>query len=290
MRLFIFGLGYSASAFARAIKDRAEWIGGTARTEDKLAAIAAEGFMPFPFDGLTPCAGIAEALAEATHLLVSIPPGEGGDPVLARHEADIAAARRLEWIGYLSTVGVYGDYAGAWVSEQTTPHPVHSRATERLKAEAAWTKLAGSLRVPLGIFRLAGIYGPGRNAFSHLAGGTAHRVTKPGQVFNRIHVDDIAATLTAAAMRPAARVYNVADDEPAPQEDVVTYAAGLMGVPPPPAVPFAEADLSPMARSFYAGNRRVANRRIKEELGITLRYPNYRHGLTALWVDGTWDK
>jgi hypothetical protein len=284
MRLFIFGLGYTATAFASTMKNGAESIGGTARTDDRLAAIAAEGFTPFPFDG----PGIDKALAEATHLLVSIPPGESGDPVLARHESDIAAAKRLEWIGYLSTVGVYGDYAGAWVSERTTPHPVQPRATERLRAEAAWTKLAGALKVPLGIFRLAGIYGPGRNALRHLAGGTAHRVTKPGQVFNRIHVDDIATTLTAAAARPAMRVYNLADDEPAPQEDVVTYAAGLMGVAPPPAVPFADADLSPMARTFYAGNRRVTNRRIKEELGVTLRYPNYRDGLTALWNEGNW--
>lgn len=284
MRLFVFGLGYSATAFARAMKDRAEWIGGTARTDDRLAAIAAEGFTPFPFDG----PGIGKAVADATHLLVSVPTGESGDPVLAHYEADIAAAPRLEWIGYLSTVGVYGDYAGAWVSERTTPHPVHARATERLKAEAAWTKLAGARSVPLGVFRLAGIYGPGRNALQNLADGTAHRVTKPGQVFNRIHVDDIVATLTAAAAHPAMRVYNLADDEPAPQEDVVAYAAGLMNVEPPPAVPFAEADLSPMVRSFYAGNRRVANRRIKEELGVTLRYPNYRDGLTALWADGTW--
>jgi len=198
------------------------------------------------------------------------------------------AARDLAWFGYLSTVGVYGDHGGAWIDEETPPDPRVARTAARIAVEKAWTEFGRRRDMPAGIFRLAGIYGPGRNPFVKLAEGSAHRIVKPGQVFNRIHVADIAATLRAAIARPAARLYNVADDEPAPPQDVVTYAAGLMGIAPPPEVPFAEADLSPMARSFYEGNRRIANRRIRGELGVTLAYPTYRDGLAALWRDGTW--
>jgi nucleoside-diphosphate-sugar epimerase len=287
-RLFIFGMGYSATAFAQAIKDRASWIGGTVRDIHKANRLAGEGHETFVFDGLAADPGVRRVLAETTHLLISVPPGEGPDPVLVNHAADIAAAPRLRWIGYLSTIGVYGDYGGAWVSERTTPHPASSRATARLEAEREWTRLAVERDTPLGIFRLSGIYGPGRNALVNLAHGTAHRIVKPGQVFNRIHVADIAATLTAAIDRPARRIYNLADDEPAPGEDVVTYAARLMGVPPPPEVSFEEAALSPLARSFYAENKRISNARIKDELGVTLAYPTYRDGLGAMWQQGDW--
>ena len=286
VRLFVFGLGYSAAALARTLKGRAE-IAGTTRDPDKLKALADEGFEVFPFDGLAPGAGVAEALREATHLLVSIAPGDA-DPVLAHHADDIRASKNLRWIGYLSTVGVYGNYGGAWVSERTTPHPVSARAVKRLAAEKAWTTLAAERSVPLAIFRLAGIYGPGRNAFVNLAEGKAHRIVKPGQVFNRIHVADIAASLSVAMHRTAAGVFNVADDQPAPPQDVVAWAARLMGTTPPPEVAFADAELSPMARSFYAENKRVANPRIKTELGVTLRYPTYREGLAALWREGNW--
>jgi nucleoside-diphosphate-sugar epimerase len=287
-RLFVFGLGYTGLAFARSMRGGAASIGGTVRSAEKAAELRAEGIEAIVFDGQRPGEDVAAALGVATHILVTISQGEGGDPVLAVHGDDIMAARDLAWIGYLSTVGVYGDHGGAWVDEETPPDPRVARTAARIAAEKAWTEFGQRRDVPVGIFRLAGIYGPGRNPFVKLADGTAHRIVKPGQVFNRIHVADIAATLRAAIVRPAARLYNVADDEPAPPQDVTSTAARLMGVTPPPEVPFADADLSPMARSFYEGNRRVSNRRIREELGVTLAYPTYRDGLSALWRDGTW--
>jgi len=283
IRLFVFGLGYSATALARAMKGRAAAIGGTVRSHEKAATLAAEGFGAIVFTGDSPSIAVAKALEGATHILASIPPGESGDPVLAHHRADIIAAPALAWIGYLSTVGVYGRYGGAWVSERTTPHPASGRSSLRLAAERDWQATAVERGVPAAIFRLAGIYGPGRNALVNLAEGKAHRVVKPGQVFNRIHVDDIASAVMAALGARAAGIFNLADDEPGPAEDVVAYAAELMGVPPPPAIPFEEAELSPLARSFYDGNKRVQNRRIKEVLGVSLRYPTYREGLNALW-------
>ena len=284
VRLFVFGLGYSAGAFARTMVPQAEWVGGTVRSADRAAG---EGIATIPWDGMAPAADVTEALSGATHLLVSIPPGDA-DPVLAHYSEAIRAAPGLKWIGYLSTVGVYGDYGGAWVSEKTTPHPRSPRALQRLAAETAWGNFAASRALPLAILRLAGIYGPTRNALVNLAEGRAHRIVKPGQVFNRIHVDDIVAVLTAAVTTNTAGTFNVADDAPAPPQDVVAYAATLMGVEPPPEAPFAEADLSPMARSFYGDNKRVANARIKRELGIHLRLPTYREGLGAMWRDGTW--
>lgn len=289
IRLFVFGLGYSAGRFASAMKGRAEWVGGTVRGIEKAVALAAEpGVRPYVFDGTAPGVGVAEAAKVATHLLISIPPGETGDPVLAQHRATLSAASGLEWIGYLSTVGVYGDYGGAWVSEATTPHPKSDRALRRLAAEKAWAELAAERGVPLAIVRIAGIYGPGRNALVNLAEGKAHRIVKPGQVMNRIHVDDIVAALIAAVERKAEGVVNLSDDEPAPPQDVVMFAAGLMGIEPPPEVSFDEADLSPMARSFYGENKRVANRRLKDDVGVALMHPTYRDGLSALWRDETW--
>jgi nucleoside-diphosphate-sugar epimerase len=288
VRVFVFGLGYTGLAFARTMRDGAEWIGGTVRSPGKAAALRDEGIDAFDFDGTQPGDGVAAALAMATHLLVTIAQGEAEDPVLAAHGEDILAASDLRWIGYLSTVGVYGDHDGAWIDEETPPDPRSARTAARIETEAAWSDLGRRRGTATGIFRLAGIYGPGRNPFVKLADGSAHRIVKPGQVFNRIHVADIAATLRAAMARPASRLYNVTDDEPAPPQDVVTYAAGLMGIAPPPEIPFDEAVLSPMARSFYEGNRRVSNRRIREELGVRLAYPTYRDGLSALWRDGSW--
>ncbi|HET7718270.1 MAG TPA: SDR family oxidoreductase [Bauldia sp.] len=288
MRLFVFGLGYTGLAFARSMRGKAEWIGGTVRSPDKAARLCEEGIETVVFDGKAPAPGIALALARTTHLLITISQGDAGDPVLAAHGGDILVAPALRWIGYLSTVGVYGDHGGAWIDELTPPDPRMARAVARIAAEKAWTELAERRDLPLGLFRLAGIYGPGRNPLVKLAEGRAHTIVKPGQVFNRIHVADIAATLGAAIAQPARRIYNVTDDEPAPPQDVVAYAARLMGVVPPPAVLFADADLSPLARSFYEGNRRVSNRRIKDELGVILGYPTYRDGLEALWREGTW--
>ena len=286
VRLFIFGMGYTARAFGRAMADVA-WMGGTTRDADRAGRLAERHFRARVFDGENFDAAMLDDLRAATHVLVSIPP-RGGDPVLAHFSEAIGAAPDLKWIGYLSTVGVYGNYAGAWVSEATTPHPQQDRSIERLATEKAWAKLALARGVPLATFRIAGIYGPGRNTFVNLAEGKAHRIVKPGQVFNRIHVDDLAAALVAALDANAAGIFNLADNEPAPPQDVVAFAAKLMGVAPPPEVPFAEADLSPMARTFYADNKRVTNHRMKTELAVTLRHPTYRQGLTTLWQEATW--
>jgi nucleoside-diphosphate-sugar epimerase len=284
--LLVFGLGYSAGAFARLVAGEAA-ITGTVRTAEKAATLP-QNITALVFDGMHRDQAVADAIRAATDIVVSVPPDGESDAVLARHAADIATAPRLAWIGYLSSVGVYGNYGGAWVSERTTPHPPEGRAMARLVAERGWARLAMERTTPLATLRIAGIYGPGRNAFVQLAEGTARRIVKPGQVFNRIHVDDIAATVAAAFDKRAAGIFNLADDGPGPGPDVIEYAAGLMGVAPPPAVDFESAGLSPMARSFYDGNRRVANRKIKEELGVALRHPTYRDGLAALWREGTW--
>ena len=226
---------------------------------------------------------IARDLASSDAVLVSIPPGAAGDPVLAAFGETIAAAPHLRWIGYLSTIGVYGDHAGGWVDEATPPRPVSARSRERVAAEEAWASLGRASGKAVQVFRLAGIYGPGRSALDKLADGTAKRLVKPGQVFNRIHVDDIAAVLAASLDRPrAGAIYNVTDDEPAAAQDVVAHAAELAGVPPPPEIPFEEAELTPMARSFYGENKRVRNALIRDELGVRLAYPTYREGLAAI--------
>ncbi|PTW62533.1 nucleoside-diphosphate-sugar epimerase [Breoghania corrubedonensis] len=285
MRLFVFGLGYSANAFVENMRDRLDWIGGTTRSQAKAENLRKAGIEPFLFDGQAPGQGIAEALSRATHVLVSIAPDAGGDPVLAHHRADLVAAR-ADWIGYLSTVGVYGDHDGAWIDEETDMVPRSERSVRRVAAENAWLDLAKETGFPIGIFRLSGIYGPGKNAFVNLEKGTARRLIKPGQVFNRIHVEDIAGALEASLAHPATRVYNVTDDEPCPPQDVVEYAADLMGLPCPPAIDFETADLSPMARSFYGENKRVSNWRIKEELGYRFRYPTYRSALKHMLAEG----
>jgi nucleoside-diphosphate-sugar epimerase len=287
VNLFAFGLGYSALHLARSHRDRFAGVAGTVTSRDKAERLAAEGIKACVFapDGADPA--IESEIAAADSLLVSIAPDEDGDPVLARFADAVAAAPRLAWIGYLSTIGVYGDRGGGWVDETTPPEPVSARSRERLAAERAWLALGARAGKPVHVFRLAGIYGPGRNALQNLAEGTAKRIVKPGQVFNRIHVDDIAAVLIASLARPrAGAIYNIADDEPAPAPDVVAHAAGLAGVPPPPEIPFAGAALGPMAASFYGESKRVANRLIKDELGVRLRHPTYREGLAALRAAG----
>ena len=227
-------------------------------------------------------AKIENALAQVDAVLISIGPDERGDPVLRRFARHIEQSKTIRWIGYLSTIGVYGDAQGGWVDETTPPTPSHARTNMRVKVEQEWLALGERAAKPVQIFRLAGIYGPGRNPILNLV-QRAQRIIKPGQVFNRIHVDDIAQTLLASLAKPCAgAVYNVTDNEPAPPQDVLTYAAERMGVEPPPEIPFEKAVMSEMARSFYADNKRVSNRLIREELGVTLLYPTYREGIKAL--------
>jgi nucleoside-diphosphate-sugar epimerase len=282
-RLFCFGLGYSAETLAARLARKGWQIAGTGRDEANVERLAAEGYAMVRFAGEPGNRALVEQLAGTTHLLHSIPPGRSGDPVLTHYRDAIANLSSLAWIGYLSTVGVYGDQQGRWVDETARTLPNSARTEARAEAEQEWLAFGADTGVKVQVFRLAGIYGPGRSVFDKLRDGTARRVKKDGQVFSRIHVEDIARVLEASITRPhAGAIYNVADDEPAAPGDVVAYAAELIGVPPPPEVPFEEADLPPMARSFYEGSRRIANDRIKSELGVRLRYPTFREGLAAL--------
>lgn len=283
--LLSLGHGYSADALARRLLPEGWTVIGTTRSPDKAARLAARGVEPLVWPG----ADLRPALARATHLLTSVAPTEAGDPVLlAAADAIAEAAPHIEWAGYLSTTGVYGDHAGGWVDEATPLTASTRRGEMRVEAEAAWRALADRSGLPLHIFRLAGIYGPGRGPFEKVKDGTARRIIKPGQVFSRTHVEDIAQVLHASILRPnPGAAYNVCDDDPAPPEDVLAHAAELLGLPPPPEVPYETAEMTPMARSFYAESKRVRNDRIKEELGVVLRYPTYREGLAALLVSET---
>ena len=284
MHLLIFGLGYSASRFVALFGGRFDTIAATRRggggPHDPRVAL-------LPFDGTGADETVKAALAAATHVLVSIPPDRQGDPVLACLGREIEAAPRLAWIGYLSTIGVYGDHEGAWIDEATPIRPSRDRNLRRSEVERDWLDLAQRTGVAVQVFRLAGIYGPGQNAVENLREGTARRIVKPGQVFNRIHVDDIAGAVLAGIEHPGAGpIINVADDEPAPPQDVVTYAASLLGLDPPPEIAFDDAELSPMGRSFYGENKRVSNRRLRQDLGYGLRYPTYRDGIRACLPTG----
>jgi nucleoside-diphosphate-sugar epimerase len=290
MQLLVLGLGYSARYTVAALRGDLDGLTGTTRGVDRADDLRALGAAPIVYDGTGPSPALAEAIGRATHVLVSAAPDADGDPVLRHHRADLAAAvaaGTLAWIGYFSTVGVYGDTGGAVVDEATPPHPDSERTRWRVEAEADWQALGAAGGVPVALLRLAGIYGPGRNAFVNLDAGTAKRIIRPGQVFNRIHVEDIGTFTAAAARLRAGGVFNLSDDEPAPPQDPITFAAGLMGIAPPPEVPFEAAELSPMAATFWAENRRVANGRLAE-LGPRLTYPTYREGLRALWESGTW--
>jgi len=284
-QIFIFGAGYSGKAFARANRDAAVIL-GTTRSDEKFDALRQAGIAPLLFDGAL-TGEIGEALAKTTHLLISVAPEEAGDPVLNAAREAIAGMPALEWIGYLSTVGVYGDYGGAWVDETAACRPVSKRSVMRVEAEQAWLKLGAEIGKPVAILRLSGIYGPGRNALVNLENGTARRLVKPDQVFNRIHCDDIAGALWQLIEGNTGGIFNITDDEPAPPQDVVAYAASLMGVEPPPEIPFETAQLSPMARSFYGENKRVANAAIKAA-GYSLRFPDYRAAFDHMWASGDW--
>lgn len=283
--LVCFGLGYSARALARTLLPAGWRVAGTCRTADTATERARLGIEPVVFDGVTPTPEARRRLARATHLLISVPPGAHGDPVIDAFAADIAHHEGLVWIGYLSTTGVYGDRGGGIVAEDAETRPSGERGRRRVAAERLWLNFWDGHGLPVHLFRLAGIYGPGRSVVDQLRAGTARRIDRPGHVFSRIHVDDIAAVLAASIARPAGgRAYNVGDDEPAEPAQVVAFAAKLLGIPAPPLVPWAAAEptLSPMARSFWDDNRRIANARIKAELGITLGYPTYREGLRAI--------
>ncbi|KQU92019.1 NAD(P)-dependent oxidoreductase [Mesorhizobium sp. Root102] len=291
-QVFIFGAGYSGKAFARASKASARagkgaaTILGTTRSADKFEALRQAGIAPLLFDGAL-TEQIGDALKKTTHLLISVAPEEVGDPVLNAAREAIAQMPAVEWIGYLSTVGVYGNYDGAWVDETAECRPVSKRSVMRVAAEQDWLQLGTDIGRPVAILRLSGIYGPGRNALVNLENGSARRLVKPDQVFNRIHCDDIAGALWRLIEGNTGGIFNVTDDLPAPPQDVVAYAASLMGIEPPPEIPFDAAQLSPMARSFYGENKRVANAAIKAA-GYSLRFPDYRTAFDHMWASGNW--
>jgi nucleoside-diphosphate-sugar epimerase len=279
--LFCFGLGYSARALGRRLAAHGWTVTGTCRGGARGAAQPQAGFPAMRFARDRPLA--VAALDGVSHILVSIPPDRVGDPVLDLHLGEIARLPGLCWLGYLSTTGVYGDRGGGWVDEDVPPAPSGERGRQRLIAETGWLDAWRARAVPVHIFRLAAIYGPGRSPFAALRAGTAKRIDRPGQVFSRIHVEDLATALAASIAKPRpGAVYNVCDDEPAAPAAVVAHAAALLGLPPPPLVPLAVAGLSPMGLSFYDDNKRVGNALIKRELGIAWRYPDYRTGLAAI--------
>lgn len=287
MKLVVIGLGYSAETFLRGHRGRFSHIVGTRRTAEAAGALSALGIAGRQFAPEVVDPRLAGEVAAADALLVSAPPEPDGDPVLHAFADTIAASPSLKWIGYLSTVGVYGDHGGAWVDETTPATPLSNRSRQRLAAEEAWAALARQGGRTLVSLRLSGIYGPGRNPLRGLRDGTVRRIDKPGQVFNRIHVDDIAGAIAACLDRPdIGGPLNVTDGEPSPPDAPALYAADLLGIVPPPAVPYEAANLSPMGRSFYEESKRVANRRLKETFGYRLRYPTFREGLTALHQAG----
>ena len=278
--LLCLGAGYTAKTMMKLYPAEQMW--GTTRTPNKATAIIEVGAVPIIFTGEEPSEDLSPVLSEAENILISISPKLDGGPLLKHHEEDILANKNLKWIGYLSTVGVYGNHNGKWVDEESETRPGSDRSLWRKKTEDQWLKLHQEHDIPVHIFRLPGIYGPGRGPQEKLKAGTARRINKPGQVFNRAHVEDIAMILEASCQRPnPGAIYNIADDEPAPPQDVLAYAADLLDLDIPPLIEFEDAEMSKMAKSFYSDNKRVSNKRIKEELGITLKYPTYREGIKA---------
>ena len=283
--MLFFGFGFCAAHLAPLLAEQGWQMKATARDETKADALQARGITPIVLNG-APWTG--DDLAGVDHVLLSAAPTETGDPALPLlRDVLMDKAAEMSWLGYLSTTGVYGDHQGAWIDEETPPGPLSARGAKRVAAEAAWAELAAAADLPMHYFRLAGIYGPGRNQLRSLKNGTARRINKPGQVFSRIHVADIAQILLASMHRPhAGRAYSLCDHEPAPPQDVVAFAAGLLGDTPPPLLPFDEVTLSPMAASFYGENKRIRNQRIRDELDVVLAYPTYREGLRALYEAG----
>lgn len=285
MGVFFFGMGFSSLAAARALHesgDRGLPIAGTRRSEEGLEALADSPYRLHVFDGRHAGTTLQPDLVAARQVVLSIPPGEAGDPVLALHRGDLDRARELDWLCYYSTVGVYGNFDGAWIDESAPTVPINARSALRVRVEQHWRAYAKARGIPLLVLRLAGIYGPGRSSFDKLREGTARRIVKPGQVFNRIHVADIGRVTALAAKARLAGTFNLSDDEPAPPQDLIAHAARLLGLPAPPDIAFESAEMTPMARSFYNDNKRVSNAAIKQALGIELLYPDYRAGLDAI--------
>jgi nucleoside-diphosphate-sugar epimerase len=288
MRVMIFGCGYSGMAIAKAFQAEGAEVGGTARSVEKTDILSAAGVTPFLFNGASFSDDLAGWMQDVTHIVQSIPPGRDGDPLLKLVTGRLAALfPKLEWIGYLSTVGVYGDHGGGWVTEETPGSPILGRSIERVDTEEAWAAEAATAGVPVAALRLSGIYGPGRNAFVNLSRGTARRIIKKDQVFNRIRVEDIGGASLFLGRKKIGGIYNVTDDEPGPPQDVIAEAARLMGIDPPPEVDFDTADMTPMARSFYGANKRVSNARIRAA-GFQFRFPNYRMSLAEMWNLNRW--
>ena len=288
MRLLVLGAGFSGRAIAQAFMAAGYAAAGTTRSAEKAQALSGLGIDALLYDGETISDELAETMRATTHLVQSIAPGKAGDPLFRDGVAPLPELMpTLQWAGYLSTVGVYGDHKGGWVDEDTAIHPVSARSIERVEAENGWLKLSRETGIPVAVLRLAGIYGPGRNALRNVADGAARRLVKKDQVFNRIRVEDIGASALFLAQRRHAGIFNITDDEPGPPQDVVAEAARLLGAELPPEVPFETADLSPMARSFYGENKRVSNARIRS-LGFDFRFPNYRMSLAQMWNDDVW--
>lgn len=278
--LLCLGAGYTAQTMMKLYPAKKMW--GTTRTTEKASAIEAVGATPVIFTGQTPSEELSPILREAENILISISPKLDGGPLLKHHQEDLLANKNLKWIGYLSTVGVYGNHDGEWVDEYAETRPGSDRSLWRKRTEDQWIALNKEQGIPVHIFRLPGIYGKGRGPLEKLKAGKARRINKEGQVFNRAHVEDIAMVLETSCHNPnPGAIYNIADDEPAPPQDVLAYAAELLGVEIPPLIEFKDAEMSKMAKSFYSDNKRVSNKRIKEELGIKLKYPTYREGIKA---------
>lgn len=283
MHMMIFGAGYSGKAIAKALAPSSTSISGTTRSAENLKALEKDGIEPFIFDGETIEPALRQKMKSVTHIIQSVPPGADGDPVLNR----AAGSTRkdfpsLQWIGYLSTVGVYGDHGGLWIDETTKCKPTSSRSRIRYETEQRWLEVGRKHGLPVALLRISGIYGPGRNAFRKLQDGTARRVIRKGQVFNCIRVEDIGYAAAFLAEQEFCGIYNITDSEPSPPQDVIEEAARLMGIEPPPAVDFEDADMSPMARSFWGENKRVSNTKIRK-LGYEFEFPNYRQSLKQMW-------
>lgn len=283
-KLFCFGLGFSSQALAKRLMPQGWEVSGTVRGEQDDSS--AKNISVCPFDGSHSTTKISEAISSATHLLITIPPQPSGDVVLKNFAEEISRARNLQWIGYISSTGVYGDTQGEWVDESSPLLASTDRNRQRIEVESAWLKIGKDHGLPIMIFRCVGIYGPGRNLLLSVRQGRARRIDKPGLVFSRIHSEDLAQTLEASMIKPQpGEIYNVSDDCPSPPAEAVEYACSLLGVEPPPLIPYEEADLSPTARGFYITNKRISNKKIKQELGVALRYPDYKSGLNELLKD-----